>query len=367
MLAAWDLPGNAGSPNAAGEAAAAIVAEGRAAVADIIGAVPEEIIFTSGATEANNLALLGVAQALRTAGSTRTRLIISAIEHKSVLETARYLAKSGLDVIQAPVDAAGRLDLAAFADFVDERLLMASVMMVNNETGVVQPVAEAAALAHRHGGLFHTDAAQAVGKMPVNVDGLDIDYLSISAHKCYGPMGVGALYRASGAPDPRPLLFGGGQQRGLRPGTEPVALIAGFGAAAKSTAESLVQGTFAAEAHFHLFLNRLAQRQLRYTRVSNGHATVPGGGAISIEGVDADALCTALGKKVAISTGSACTSGQLLNSHVLNAMGFSHQKAKQVVRICFNRYIDEETASLAADEFFAAAARCRLATGGHRQ
>lgn len=367
MLHVWSAPGNAGSPNAAGERAAALVAAGRTAVAKLVGAAASEITFTSGATESNNLALAGVAQALRRSGSSRSRVIVSAIEHKSVLETAASLSDEGLEVVHCPVDEAGRLDLAAFADLADERLLLASVMLVNNETGVIQPIAEAAALAHHAGGLFHTDAAQAVGKIQIDVAALDIDYLSISAHKCYGPMGVGALYRASGAPAPRPLLHGGRQERGIRPGTEPVALIAGFGAAAVVGAAGLTETGHRVNGLLHGFLARLSERQLRHDRVTNGHPTVPGGIALSIPGVDGDALCVALAKTVAISTGSACTSGQLTTSHVLAAMGFSPDAAKQVVRLFFHRYLDEAQVILAADEFIAAAERCRLATGGLRQ
>lgn len=367
MLDVWSAPGNAGSPNAAGERAAALVATGRAAVANLIGAAAGEITFTSGATEANNLALVGVVQALRRSGSSRSRVIVSAIEHKSVLETAAALSDEGVEVIHCPVDEAGQLDLAAFADLADDRLLLASVMLVNNETGAIQPIAEAAALAHRAGGLFHTDAAQAVGKIRVDVVALDVDYLSISAHKCYGPMGIGALYRASGAPAPRPLLHGGRQERGIRPGTEPVALIAGFGAAATVAAAGLDETGHRVNGLLHGFLARLSERQLRHARVTNGHPTVPGGIALSIPGVDGDALCVALAKTVAISTGSACTSGQLTTSHVLAAMGFSPDDAKQVVRLFFNRYLDEAQVVLAADEFIAAAERCRLATGGLRQ
>ena len=367
MLAAWALPGNAGSPNGSGERAASILATGRSGVANLIGATPGEITFTSGATEANNLAIAGVVRALRARGSTRSRLIISAIEHKSVLETAAALMNESLEVVHAPVDAAGRLDLTAFADLVDERLLLASIMTVNNETGAIQPVAEVAALTHRAGGVFHTDAAQAVGKIPVDVLELDVDYLSLSAHKCYGPMGVGALYRASSAPAPLPLLFGGRQERGLRPGTEPVALIAGFGAAAALASSELLDSAHVADRLLSTFLNRLAERQLCCSRVTNGHPTVPGGTAISIPGVDGDALCAALAKTVSISTGSACTSGQLTTSHVLAAMGYSYEAAKQVVRVFFGRGLDEGRVLLAADELIGAAQRCRLATGGLRQ
>jgi cysteine desulfurase len=364
ILEAWETPGNPGSPNCAGERAAMLLEDGRKAVADLIGAVPSEITFTSGATEANNLALVGVTRTLRAFGSTRSRLIVSAIEHKSVLETAAALAGEGVEVVHAPVDAAGRLDLNAFANLVDDRLLMTSIMLVNNETGAIQPVAEAASLTHRAGGVFHTDASQAVGKIPVSVVELDVDYLSLSAHKCYGPMGVGALYRASSAPAPRALLFGGRQERSLRPGTEPVALVVGFGAAATVALSKLADGAQAADDLLSTFLDRLAARQLQYSRVTDEHPTVPGGVAISILGVDGDELCAALAKTVAISTGSACTSGQITTSHVLAAMGYSVQTAKQVVRVYFNRYLDRDCVIRAADEFVGAAERCRLATGG---
>jgi cysteine desulfurase len=366
MLAAWEAPGNPSAPNAAGERAAAFVAGGRVAVAELIGATPGEIIFTSGATEANNLAITGVARSLA-ASCARRRVIISAVEHKSVLEPAAALARAGFEVVTAPVDRSGRLDMGAFTELVDDRLLLASVMMVNNETGALQPVQEAARIAHRAGGLFHTDAAQAVGKIPVDVVDLDVDYLSLSAHKCYGPMGVGGLYRSSSAPAPLPLLFGGQQERGLRPGTEPVALIAGFGAAAAVASSELSDSARAADGLLSTFLNRLTERQLRYSLVTNGYPTVPGGAAISIPGVDGDALCAALAKTVAISTGSACTSGQITTSHVLMAMGYSGESAKQIVRIFFNRYLDEDRVQLAADEFIAAARRFRVATGGLRQ
>ena len=360
MLSAWDRPGNAGSPNAAGEEAAAFVAAGRAAVASLIGASASEVTFTSGATEANNLALAGVVRTVRRDRSSRSRVIVSAIEHKSVLETADALASEGIEVIRCPVDKAGRLNLTAFTELADERLLLASVMFVNNETGGIQPIAEAATLAHNVGGLFHTDAAQAVGKIPVDVVELDVDYLSISGHKCYGPMGVGALYRASSAPVPAPLLHGGRQERGIRPGTEPVALIAGFGAAAIAADAELARADHRADSLKNAFLSRLSAQQLRYAPVTNGHPTVPGGVAISIPGVDSDTLCVALAKIVAVSTGSACTSGQLTTSHVLTAMGFSAEDAKRVVRLFFNRYLDEANVVLAADEYIAEDLRCRL-------
>jgi cysteine desulfurase len=367
MLDAWDRPGNAGSPNVSGERAAAIIDVGRAAVARLIGAAPNEVVFTSGATEANNLALIGVVSALLASGSARRRVVVSAVEHKAVLEAAASLAVGGLEILTAPVDAAGKLDLAKFAELVDDSVLIASVMMVNNETGVIQPVAEAATLAHAEGAMFHCDAAQAAGKVRVDVGDLDIDYLSLSAHKLYGPMGIGALYVAAGAPLPYPQLHGGGQQAGLRPGTEPVALIAGFGAAATLAANSLDSDADHGRQLATEFLVGLARRQVRFRTVTGDHAVVPGSAAVLLDSIDANALCAAVARDVSISTGSACTSGQLDTSHVLKAIGLTHIEARSVVRVFCSRYNLLQEMDLAASYIASAAERSRLATGEVRQ
>lgn len=364
MLAAWSVPGNGGSPNQSGERAARLIADGRSAVAELIGAAPNEIVFTSGATEANNLALLGLSA---TAPADRRRIVVSAIEHKSILEPARVLSERGFEVVTAPVDDHGRLDLGKYEALCGDGLFLASIMMANNETGVIQPVAEAAAIAHRGGGLFHSDAAQALGKIAIDVMGLDVDYLSLSAHKCYGPMGVGALYVSAAAPPPSPLVFGGGQQAGLRSGTEPVALVAGFGAAARVAIEQRQSDEAHVNAVVTALLRGLADRQLRFRRITDGHAVVPGSAAISIDGIDADALCLAVAHEVSMSTGSACTSGQLTTSHVLDAIGFSKVEARTVVRFLCGRYMSIPEATAAAGHIAAAAISSRLATGGVRQ
>lgn len=367
MLAVWEHPGNAGSPNASGERAARIIADSRAEVAELIGAVSSEIIFTSGATEANNIALLGVAQRARAALPGRRRVIVTAIEHKAVLEPARILSEQGFTLDIAPVDANGRLDLNAFAGLVDHDLLLASIMLVNNETGGIQPVADAAAMVHKAGGLIHSDAAQAAGKIEVNVIDLDVDYLSLSAHKCYGPMGIGALFVAANAPKPMPIVYGGGQQGMMRPGTEPVALIAGFGAAAKAARASLHADSEHADILIEALLDALHQHQVRVRRVTGNAPVVPGSAALRFEGVDADHMCTIVARGVSVSTGSACTSGQIRRSHVLEAIGFSEKQAREVVRIFCNRYQDRNQISAAAAQIAAAAERSRLATGGDRQ
>lgn len=354
IMEALSSPGNASSPHRAGEQAARRIARAREEVAALIGATPGEITFTSGATEANNLALTGVARASRAPGSNRTRILVSAIEHKAVLEPAHALEEEGFEVVIAPVDSFGRLDLEAYCGLLDEHILLASVMAVNNETGVIQPVREAANAAHAVGALFHCDAAQAAGKLPLDVADLEIDYLSMSGHKLYGPMGIGALYVAAPVPKPKPLLHGGGQQGGLRPGTEPVALIAGFGAAAKVAAEHLEADADHGRSLTALFLDELASRQIRFSLVAADPDVVPGGLSIRIDGVDADHLCIILADKVQISTGSACTSGQLRTSHVLEAMRFSSRAAGEVVRAFCHRYLNEEDIREAAAHVAAA-------------
>jgi len=367
MFDAWALPGNAGSPHLAGETAARKIAVARAAVASLIGAAPSEIVFTSGATEANNLAILGVARAARRAGDRRRRLVISAVEHKAVIEPTRWLEAEGFETVVAPVDGQGGLDLEHLSGLVDEHTLLVSVMAANNETGVIQPIAEAAAIAHATGALFHSDAAQAAGKVPIDVVDMDVDYLSLSAHKCYGPMGVGALFVAAHARKPEPLQLGGGQQASVRPGTEPTPLIIGFGAAA-----ALAQSRLAADNdHGRRLADRLhaklAARQVRFKRVTGQHPTVPGSLSISLEGVDAETLCAMLARKILLSTGSACTSGQLRVSHVLDSMGFSEDDARSVLRIFCSRYNDDADIDRAADEISSAIARSHLAAGEVRQ
>lgn len=367
MLEVWAHPGNAGSSNLAGERAAQIVLDGRQSVAELIGADENEIVFTSGATEANNLALLGAAKAIRACDPSRRRVVVSAIEHKAVLAPCRQLANDGFDIQFAPVMANGQLDIRAFAELIGPETLLASVMLVNNETGAIQPVREAALLAHSSGAYFHCDAAQAAGKIAIDVAELSVDYLSLSAHKCYGPMGIGALYIATGAPRPTPLTFGGGQQQGIRPGTEPVALIAGFGSAAQIAAAQLEADQLQALVLIEHLLGVFRKRQLRFTTITDTAPVVPGSAALHFPGIDADQLCAFVAPHVSISTASACTSGQISTSHVIESMGFSPEYAKGVVRFFCHRYLDEAAIIKAAGHIADAAERSRLATGRIRQ
>lgn len=355
MVDAWANPGNPSSPHSAGERAARLVADAREAVATLIGAISTEVIFTSGATEANNLALLGIA----TPTVLRRKIIVSAFEHKSILETAAHLGKSNFEIVLAPVDRHGRIDLQSLESLVDDQTLLVSLMAANNETGVLQPVAEAVALAHSRGALVHCDGAQAVGKIAIDVFELDVDYLSLSAHKMYGPMGIGALYVSSNAPRLAPQSFGGGQQGAIRPGTEPVPLIVGFGEAARVAARELDAACAYTRALADRLLRCLAERQVQFRQITGDHAVVPGSAALQFDQVNGDDLCAFASRRVSMSTGSACTSGQLRTSHVLESMGLSSKEAACVVRIFCHRYLTEGDIAEAAEAIAEAVHRNR--------
>lgn len=367
MLAAWRHTGNATSPHSGGAHAAVAVDTARRAVARLIGADSTEIVFTSGATEANNLALLGVARAATRARDARRRVVVSAIEHKAVLEPARMLRGEGFDVVEAPVDQQGQIDLEVLARLLDRKTLLVSVMAANNEIGVIQPVKTVGTMARRVGALTHCDAAQAAGKIPLDVFELDVDYLSLSAHKLHGPMGVGALYISAVASRPLPLLVGGGQEGGVRSGTLPVPLIAGFGAAAEIAAANLERDAQHARSLMRRFTEALANRQVRFEVVCAASDRLPGSLSLRVDDIDADDLVHALADDVLISTGSACNSGQLEPSHVLRAIGFTHQQAESTVRMLFGRYNTAHEATEAAGLFARAYEGICLATGGRRQ
>lgn len=367
MLIAWGEPANAGAPHAGGARAAVIVDEARREVADLIGADSSEIIFTSGATESNNLVLFGVTAAAIRAGILRRRIVVSAIEHKSVLEPARALVDQGFEIIEAPVDCNGQVDLKEIARLITDETLLVSIMAANNEIGVIQPISIIAGLAHAAGALFHCDAAQAVGKIPINVFDLDIDYLSISSHKMYGPSGIGALFVASGGLRPYPVFLGGGQEGGLRSGTVPVPLIAGFGAAARLVNRSLVENAQHVDELSKQLLTDLITHQVLFDIIAGDVRRLPGSLALCLHGVDANSLVEILGQEVHISTGSACASGQIRTSHVLKSIGMSDEAARSVIRILFGKYNKDEDAHLAAARIFLAYTKSGLATGEFHQ
>lgn len=331
--------GNPSSVYAAGREAKKGMEEAREAVAAAVGAVPGEIVFTAGGTEADNLAVKGAAFRARARGD---HVIITAIEHHAVLHSARWLEAQGFRVSYLPVDSDGLVDLAALADALEPKTILVSIMLANNEVGVIQPVAEALAITReRSRALFHTDAVQGLGKVSLDLAALGVDLASFSAHKIGGPKGTGALYIKRKTPL-EPVLHGGGQERDLRSGTPNVAGIAGFGVAARiAAAEVTEEGER---------LSKLRDR-LEQDVVAIGGVAVNGAGAprvpgitnVCIEGVEGESLLLMLDQNgVAASSGSACTSGSLDPSHVLVAMGVSPKVAVGSLRISMGRATTDE-------------------------
>jgi cysteine desulfurase len=323
--------GNASSVHHFGQRAKAVLDDARSAVAALINAEPSEIVFTSGGTESDNFALRGVAEALEPTG--RRHLIASSIEHEAVLVTLRALARRGWRVTLLPVGASGIVDPAALAGALTDETAIVSVMHANNEIGTIQPIAELAALAHGRGALFHTDAVQSIGKIPVDVRALSVDLLSLSAHKFNGPKGAGALWIKRGA-RVTAILTGGKHERNRRAGTENVPAIAGLGVAARLAAKKAV----ADAARTAALRNRLEEAILAKvpgTAINgNREFRVPNTANISFEAVEAESLLIALDLEgVAVSTGSACSSGTLEPSHVLRAMGLPSPRTQNSIRL----------------------------------
>jgi cysteine desulfurase len=291
---------------------------------------PAEVIFTSGGTESDNIAIRGAADALETSG--RRHLIVSAIEHEAVLNTVKALARRGWRVTLLPVDQTGVVSPDALRAALDENTALVSVMHANNEIGTIQPIAELAHLAHATGAIFHTDAVQSAGKLPIHVKALGVDLLSISAHKFYGPKGVGALWVRRGL-RVLPVLTGGRQERNRRAGTENVPGIVGMGVAARIAQAKMDQEG----ARLALLRDRLEAGILAAvpgTAVNGGgSARVANTTNISFERVEAESLLIALDLDgVAVSTGSACSSGTLEPSHVLKAMGLPTHRTQNSIR-----------------------------------
>lgn len=331
-----EQPGNAASrSHTYGLAARAAVEHARGQVAGLIGASPKEIIWTSGATEANNLAVLGVAMA-HGAG----HVVISAIEHKAVLDPADHLRKFGFEVTVIPVDADGRVDPEAVRAALRKETVLVSIMWANNEVGSIQPIAQLGQICRAAGVTFHVDAVQAVGTVPINVTEASVDLLSLSAHKMYGPKGVGALYVRGGRPKVKiePLLHGGGHERGLRSGTLPVPLAVGMGAAADLALAALTDGTVQRMAQLRNLLLSGLQRNVSGVRVNGGlDYRLPHNLNVSIDDVHAESLMMKLRPYVAVSSGSACSSETLEPSYVLRALGLSKERAYGSIRFGLGR------------------------------
>jgi cysteine desulfurase len=343
MAAAWDLPGNPSSVHAEGRQARKLVEEARAEVAGAVGALSQNVIFTSGGTEANALALTPGLR--RASGLPVQRLVASAIEHASVLAGGRFSPGA---IASLGVTRSGLVDLDRLRTMLASGPpALVSVMLANNETGALQPVNEVAGIVHAAGGLLHVDAIQAFGKIPIDIKMISADLVTLSAHKIGGPKGVGALVLAEGILGFEPLLRGGGQERGHRAGTENVAGISGFGAAAKAAMAALNGDSVRLE----ILRNRLESglRQTAGTIVFSADVPrLPNTTLFTVPGLNAETAVIGFDLAcVAVSSGSACSSGKVQPSHVLEAMGYSPELAKGAVRLSLGWSTSEADVDLA--------------------
>ncbi|HTO93811.1 MAG TPA: cysteine desulfurase family protein, partial [Bacteroidota bacterium] len=314
--------------------------DAREAVAALVGAAPSEIVFTSGATESVNIALQGAAHA---SGASGGRIITAVTEHRAVLDTCARLEREGFDVVRLPVDGDGMVDPGDVRNALVPGTILVSVMAANNEIGTIAPLAAIGAYCRERGVIFHTDATQAAGKVPIDMGALGIDLLSFSAHKLHGPKGVGALAVADRRPRVplEPIMEGGGHEKGLRPGTLNVPAIAGFGVAAEIARASMgEEGTRAGRLRDMLVAGITGA--IEGARL-NGHPTmrIPQNASIMFPGVRADAVMMAM-KDIAVSTGSACSSASPEPSHVLLALGLSREETLGSIRFGLSRFTTED-------------------------
>ena len=343
-----------------GHVAAAAVEEARGEIAALIHADPREIIFTSGATEANNLAIKGAAhfsRAYSQAGRSRDHIVTLTTEHKCVLESCAQLEREGFAVTYVPVEPSGLVALDKLEAALTEHTLLVSVLAAHNEIGVIQPLAEIGALCRARGVLFHTDAAQAAGKIPLDVEAMHIDLMSISGHKLYGPKGIGVLY-VRRRPRVRllPLIDGGGQERGLRSGTLPTPLCVGLGRAAAIAAQEMPDEALRLRQLRDRLHQGLSRRVSGLTLNGDAERRLPGNLNLSFPGIEAPSLIEAC-PAIAISTGSACTSAKVEPSYVLRALGLPDPVANSAIRIGIGRFNTAAEVDFAIDALAAAAAR----------
>ncbi|OFZ51328.1 MAG: IscS subfamily cysteine desulfurase [Bdellovibrionales bacterium RIFOXYC1_FULL_54_43] len=353
-----EIFGNAASRNHEyGWTAEAAVEKAREQVARLIGANAKEIVFTSGATESDNLALLGVAEMYAEKGN---HIITTPIEHKAILDTCAYLEKKGLSVTYLPVDSTGRVSPESVRNAITPKTILVSVMAANNEVGTINPIAEIGKICKERGVLFHSDAVQAIGKVPVDVESMGIDLLSISAHKMYGPKGVGALYVRRKNPRVRlsPVIHGGGHERGMRSGTLNVPGIVGFGKAAEIAGREMAcEG-----ARLKALRDRLWDgiRESLDEVYVNGHPTerLPGNLNVSFAYVEGESLMLGM-KELSVSSGSACTSASLEPSYVLRKMGVGDDLAHTSIRFGLGRFTTEEEIDYAIDKVISTVKKLR--------
>src|SRR5450432_124251 len=326
--------GNAAShTHTCGWEAGAAVVTARKHIAALINASPNEIVFTSGATESDNLAIKGVADVLRDRGN---HIITSAVEHKAVLDSCRHLEKLGFRITRLPVLPDGRIDLQHLASAISKDTILVSIMAANNETGVVQPLEEIGRLCRERGVLFHSDAVQALGRMPLDVERFNLDIASLTAHKCYGPKGCGALYVRRGVKI-APLIDGGGHEGGMRSGTLNVPGIVGFGKACEIALAEMPEESCRTAGLRNRLRDRLLAELTNVTVNGSMEHRLPGNLNICFHNVDSETLMTAI-RDVAVSSGSACNSEKIDPSHVLKALGLSDEDAGSSIRFGIGRF-----------------------------
>lgn len=323
------------------------VERAREHVASLIGAEEREIVFTSGATEANNLAVKGTA---RFYGEKKNHVITAVTEHKCVLESCAQLEREGFQVTYLPVQTNGLLNLEALKAEMNENTCLVSIMAVNNEIGVIQPIADIGAICREAGVFFHTDAAQAAGKIPLDVNAMNIDLMSISGHKIYGPMGIGVMYvRRRPRVRLKPLFDGGGQERGFRSGTLPLPLCVGLGKALEIANAEMAEEAQRLQGLRDRLLNGILERIPEAALNGDPDTRIPGNLNLSFAGIDGEALLAGL-KNIAVSSGSACTSASVEPSYVLKALGLDDALARSSLRIGLGRFTTEADVDFAIGE-----------------
>ncbi|MCP5096782.1 MAG: cysteine desulfurase [Chloroflexi bacterium] len=326
------------------------VDKARTHIARAINARPEEIIFTSGATESDNIALFGVAEKYANKGN---HIITCVTEHKAILDACARLETMGKRVTYLPVDEYGRINPTDLRNAITPQTILISIMAANNEIGTIAPLTEIGAIAKEHNILFHTDAAQALGHLPLDVQAMNIHIMSLSAHKVYGPKGVGVLYRRRSSPRVKlaPVIYGGGHERGIRSGTLNVPAIVGFGEAVKIVQRNRVAEDETFRSWTQMMYQRFIEALGNDNVALNGHPTkrLPHNLSVSFAGVESRAVIVQL-KNVAIATGSACTSAKVEPSHVIQALGFGDARAHNALRISVGRFNTNDEVETAVDQ-----------------
>ncbi len=328
----------------------------RKQVADLIGADEREIVFTSGATESNNLAIAGVAHFYK---DQKNHIVTVVTEHKCVLDTCRHLEQEGFTVTYLPVKQDGLVDLAALEAAITDKTVLVSIMAANNEIGVIQPLAEIGALCRKKGAFFHTDCAQAFGKIPLDVEAMKIDLMSISGHKIYGPKGIGALFvRRKPRVRLQAMIHGGGQERGMRSGTLPTPLCVGLGKAAEIARQEMASENARLTTLRDRFLKTVHGKLPEVFLNGDFSNRLPGNLNLSFAYVEGEGLMMGI-KDLCVSSGSACTSASLEPSYVLRALGVEEELAHTSLRIGFGRFTTEAEVDYAADRIVEAVSKLR--------